>query len=115
MKTTIDKIVLHQNKTDVTLVYDHLHKIVLHLRAINHPVRQNIINLLTAEGAMSVTQIYLRLRIDQSVTSQHLTMLYRAGIVDRERTGKSIYYSLDVKRLGELSQLIDSVNTPHFA
>jgi DNA-binding transcriptional ArsR family regulator len=111
MKTKAEKVVLSPKKNPISLVHANLHEVILHLRAINHTVRQNIINLLIAEGAMSVTQIYLRLRTDQSVTSQHLTMLYKSGIVSRQRMGKSIYYSVETARLAELAELIKTINT----
>jgi len=56
---------------------------------------------------MTVTSIYIKLRLEQSVASQHLAILRRAGVVITERQGKFIYYSLDQDRLTQISRLVD--------
>ena len=43
---------------------------------------------------MTVTDIYVKLRLEQSVASQHLAILRKAGVVQTERDGKFIFYSL---------------------
>jgi len=71
-----------------------LEKIAEIYRAINHGCRQRMLNLLAKEGSMIVTDIYVKLRLEQSAASQHLAILRRAGVVQTERRGKNIYYSL---------------------
>ena len=44
----------------------------------------------------------VRLRLEQSVASQHLAILRKAGIVSTQRDGKFIYYSVNFKRLEEI-------------
>jgi len=58
---------------------------------------------------MTVTDIYIKLRLEQSVASQHLALLRRAGIVVTSRDGKFIYYSVDVSRLDEISRLLEEL------
>jgi DNA-binding transcriptional ArsR family regulator len=58
---------------------------------------------------MTVTDIYIKLRLEQSVASQHLAILRRAGVVLTERQGKFIYYSLDKDRLSQISQLVEEL------
>ena len=91
---------------DVLLDYTELRKAVLVLRAVNHKLRQRIIGLLEEKERMTVTDIYIKLRLEQSVASQHLAILRRAGVVQTEREGKFIYYSLDRDRLEQISDLI---------
>jgi len=79
------------------------------LRSVNHKLRQNIIKLLEENKRMMVTNIYVKLRIEQSVASQHLAILRRAGIVNTEREGKVIYYSLNYSRIDELATLVQKL------
>ncbi|MFT5834619.1 MAG: DNA-binding transcriptional ArsR family regulator, partial [Cognaticolwellia sp.] len=80
---------------------------VLVLRAVNHKLRQEIIHLLEVNGQMTVTDLYVKLRLEQSVASQHLAILRRAGVVITEREGKFIYYSLDQNRLTQINGLVE--------
>jgi ArsR family transcriptional regulator, virulence genes transcriptional regulator len=86
-----------------------LKKAALIIRAVNHKLRIAIIKLLHEEGRMSVTDIYIKLRLEQSVASQHLSILRIAGVVITTRDGKNIYYTLDGSRLDTLMGLVDDI------
>jgi DNA-binding transcriptional ArsR family regulator len=58
---------------------------------------------------MTVTEIYIQLRLEQSVASQHLAILRKAGFVNTDRDGKFIYYSVNHNRLDELNRFIDDL------
>lgn len=62
--------------------------------------------MLTESPKLTVSEIYLKLRIEQSIASQHLALLRRSGVVQTKRSGKFIYYTLNQERLEEISQLI---------
>ena len=79
------------------------------LRAINHKLRQQIIKLLEDKKTMAVTEIYVKLRLEQSVASQHLAILRRADIVKTERDGKYIYYSLNKRRISEIVKFVEQL------
>ncbi len=64
------------------------------LRAIAHPIRIAIVDLLHKNKRMSVTEIYEQLNIEQAVASHHLRIMKHKNIVSVEREGKSSYYSL---------------------
>jgi len=49
------------------------------------------------------------LRLEQSVASQHLAILRRAGVVITDRQGKFIYYSLDRGRLTQINKLVEEL------
>jgi len=102
-------ITLKKGKKDIQLDYAELRKAVLVLRAVNHKLRQRIIDLLEEQDSMTVTDIYIKLRLEQSVASQHLAILRRAGVVDTERQGKFINYSLNKERLAQISRLVDEL------
>ena len=55
---------------------------------------------------MTVTDLYVKLRLEQSVASQHLAILRKAGIVSTERDGKFIFYTVNYKRIDEISQFV---------
>jgi len=81
-------------------------KAAMVLRAINHKLRQQILKLIDENGKMTVTEIYVKLRLEQSVASQHLAILRKAGFVKTERDGKFIYYSVSTERLEELNKFV---------
>lgn len=74
------------------------------LRAVNHSLRQDIINLLDIHKKLTVTDIYGRLRIEQSIASQHLAILRKEGIVGIRRDGKLRYYYVIESRLIEINE-----------
>lgn len=104
-----ETITLKKGRNDIQLDYAELRKAVLVLRAINHKLRQRIIDLLEEHESMTVTDIYIKLRLEQSVASQHLAILRRAGVVRTERQGKFINYSIDKNRLAEISKLVEDL------
>lgn len=84
-------------------------KASLVLRAINHKLRQQILKLIDEQGKLTVTELYVKLRLEQSVASQHLAILRKAGFVKTERNGKFIYYSLNTDRLKEVNELVNNL------
>lgn len=82
-----------------------LKKAVLILRAINHPLRQHMLRLLHQNNQMTVTSIYVKLRLEQSVASQHLAILRKAGFVNTARDAKFIYYSVNYNRLEQVHRI----------
>jgi len=105
-----ETILLKKGQKNVQLDYGELRKAVLVLRAVNHKLRQRVIHLLEeSEQGMTVTDIYIKLRLEQSVASQHLAILRRAGVVRTERNGKFILYSLNKDRIAQISSLIDEL------
>ena len=103
------RLVLKKGRKTIELDYLELRKAVLVLRAVNHELRQQIIKLLEEKGNLSVTDIYVHLRLEQSVASQHLAILRRAGVVKTDRQGKFILYSLDAERLSQISRLVEEL------
>lgn len=75
------------------------------IRSLNHKLRQAIIDLIAENQKMTVTEIYVKLRIEQSVASQHLAILRRANMVKTVRDGKFIYYSLNADYINHVNRL----------
>ena len=109
--STQEKIVIKKGSGsgEIKLDYGLLKKAVLTLRAVNHKLRKQIIKLLEESKKLTVTEIYVKLRLEQSVASQHLAILRRAGVVKTERDGKYIYYSLNTDRLAEIAELVEEL------
>src|ERR1700755_2916124 len=84
-------------------------KAALILRAVNHKLRQQILKLIDEHGKITVTELYMKLRLEQSVASQHLAVLRKAGFVKTTRDGKFIYYSVNSDRLTELNKFVDEL------
>ncbi|MBL0309334.1 MAG: winged helix-turn-helix transcriptional regulator [Bacteroidetes bacterium] len=81
----------------------------LTLRALYHPLRKTILELIQDNGESIVTDIYKKMKIEQSVCSQHLAILRRAEVVTTRRNGKQIFYSVNPKRIGEIYDLAKSL------
>ena len=77
------------------------------LRAIAHPMRIAIIDLLNEKHKLSVTEIYNHLDIEQASASHHLNILKSKGILLSRRDGKKIFYSL---KSVALTEIIDCIN-----
>jgi len=69
------------------------------LRALNHKLRQDIIALIHENGEINVTEIYMRLNLEQTVVSQHLSVLRKAGFVTTRREGKQVFYTVNYGKL----------------
>ena len=94
------------NGTELKIEVLRIKKTALILRAINHKLRQQILKLIEEQGKITVTELYLTLRLEQSVASQHLAILRKAGFVNTSRDGKFIYYSVNHERLEELNKFM---------
>ena len=78
------------------------------LRALAHPVRLSIIEMLIEMGSMSVTDIYTQLGLDQSTISHHLSLMKSRKILGCRREGKNILYSLVDEHITQIFHCIDS-------
>jgi DNA-binding transcriptional ArsR family regulator len=103
---------LAEGKGKVTVDLGVIKKASLSLRAINHPLRKKLLELIDAKGKTPVTDIYSKLKIEQSVCSQHLAILRRANVVTTRRDGKKIFYSVNGKRISEITALAAKLAQP---
>ncbi|MCI4668036.1 MAG: metalloregulator ArsR/SmtB family transcription factor [Bacteroidia bacterium] len=78
------------------------------LRAIAHPIRIAIVDLLHTEGKLSVTDIHESLHIEQAIASHHLRILKDKQVLSSKREGKNTFYSLKAK---EYSRIISTLET----
>lgn len=76
------------------------------VRACAHPLRLKLLAYIHGKRKTNVNAIYRTLKIEQSVTSQHLKILREANFVLTERDGKRIYYTVNYKQLKRISNLL---------
>lgn len=113
METTTNALVINQEGGEqIKLDYVAVKSAAMTLRSVNHKLRQQIVKLLEENKRMNVTDIYVKLRLEQSVASQHLAILRRANIVKTEREGKFIHYSLNHARIANVAKFVtDLINS----
>ena len=78
--------------------------------ALADPVRLRVLSILAAssEGEVCVCDFVEPLAKSQPTVSHHLKILSEAGLVQGDRRGKWVWYSLNRSRLAELKAAIDS-------
>jgi ArsR family transcriptional regulator len=73
-------------------------------KALSDPTRLRLVKLLSecspgeCQGALCVNALAHRLGVTQSAVSQHLRVLRQAGLVNGQRHGHFVHYSLDQDR-----------------
>ncbi len=72
------------------------------------PARLRILNALT-QGELNVSELLARIGGAQPSMSQHLGLLYRAGLVARRREGAQVYYRVDAESVPLLCQAMHSM------
>lgn len=81
-------------------------------RALNHPLRQKMLALLLETPEMTVTTLFEKLFLEQSVASQHLAILRRTGFVKTKKKGKFVWYMINPDRLREIHAVIQILMKP---
>ncbi|MCX6197847.1 MAG: metalloregulator ArsR/SmtB family transcription factor [Bacteroidetes bacterium] len=76
------------------------------LRALSHPLRLYLLGFIDEHKKINVNKIYRTLKLEQSLTSQHLRILRDENLVITAREGKFIFYSLNYSRLKKIEELV---------
>jgi DNA-binding transcriptional ArsR family regulator len=87
-----------------------LEKAAFILKSIAHPTRLAAIDYLNKKGQASVGEICAATSCEQSLMSHHLIAMKLKGILQSQKEGTSIRYSLKEKQLCMVIQLIDQCN-----
>ena len=93
-------------KAKVNIDSESLHTSSEVLRALAHPLRMRIMEFIDQHDQVNVNKIYNTLKLEQSITSQHLRILRDTGLVNTTRDGKYIYYSINYSKV---SHVVDSI------
>lgn len=76
------------------------------LKAVAHPLRIRIIQMLNENTELNVSTIYKNLNAEQSLISHHLINMRDKGILDIRRSGKNIFYFLVDTAVAEIIECI---------
>ncbi len=77
------------------------------LKAMAHPTRIAMLNMLGNGKKLSVSEIHKGLSIEQSIASHHLGILKKKDILNSERKGKCTFYYL---KNNDLEHILNCVN-----
>ena len=64
-------------------------------KALCEPVRIDIVKFLTAEGRCDVQTVAAQFPQHASVVSRHLGILHQAGVVQRQKIGRHVFFEVD--------------------
>lgn len=96
-------------KEEVAVNFDTIKQAAMTVRAVNHPIRKKMLEVISANDGITVTEIYVKLKIEQSVASQHLAILRNAAVVSTTREGKFIHYHINGKRISVLAKVVEQL------
>ncbi len=94
-------------KTKVVIRYEKLGYCVELMRALAHPLRLKLLEFIDGEGKTHVRKIYRTLELEQSITSQHLGVLRKAGVLKFEKEGKFKFYSINYELVARVNKAVD--------
>lgn len=86
-----------------------MYQIKCHLVTLSHHQCKRILDLLKVKKSMTVSHLEEKLGLEQSVVSQFLARLRKAGLVKSERDGKFRYYTRDTQASERLLGLVEQV------
>lgn len=95
-------------KAKLSIDNDKLQESAELLRALAHPLRMKILEFIDQNSLINVNKIYNTLKLEQSITSQHLRILRAVGLVETQRNGKYIYYKINYDKLNQAVGAVDS-------
>lgn len=89
-----------------------------YFRALGHPARLGILELLREQGECSVGPLVEQLELPQPKVSDHLACLRWCGFVTSRREGRTVHYRIADERVADLVGLAKEVlldNAEHVA
>ena len=89
-----------------------------YFRGFGDPIRIRVLELLRAEGELSVGELVSRLGVPQPKVSNHLACLRWCGFVAGRREGRTVYNRIADKRVEAMLELASSLladNSEHVA
>ncbi len=76
------------------------------LKSISHPVRLCILTKLLYDGECNVSHLQNCLDVPQSTVSQHLGKLRSSGVLEKERNGLEIHYSIANEEIRKVLEVL---------
>ena len=78
-------------------------------KALSHKTRLEIIDILVEKGDKCVCELTELLNVSQSTVSKHLKVLKESGIVDAEKEGLNVTYTLRTPCVKRFFSCIDQI------
>lgn len=72
---------------------------------LSTPIRLKIISAV-CQGEKNVSELLAQIDTTQPNMSQHLSMLYRSGVLAKRREGAQVYYRLQSERVATLCRAV---------
>ncbi len=84
-------------------------KVAETLKTISHPVRIEILSVLEANGALTVTEIQeqVDIAVEQSLLSHHLIKMKDKGLLQSEKRGMNVFYRLSDPNIMRIFDCLD--------
>jgi ArsR family transcriptional regulator, virulence genes transcriptional regulator len=79
------------------------------LKLIANSNRLAILELLTLGGSANVSEMEQHMGVSQPALSQHLARMRQEGILEANRSGQQIFYSIKDERIVEMLKLLDEL------
>jgi ArsR family transcriptional regulator len=90
------------NKNPEDQVFDSVAEL---FSVLSTPIRLKIISAV-CQGEKNVTELLGEIATTQPNMSQHLSMLYRCGVLGKRREGTQVYYRLQSERVATLCRAV---------
>ena len=88
------------------LIKSELRAGTLLFRAINHDFRLDLLDVIHDHGELHVNDIADKVEKEQSLVSQHLTILRRAGLLVLDIRGRHHFYSINEGRIDLIKEFL---------
>lgn len=75
-------------------------------RALAHPARVKIVELLSKQGAMTCGMVTEQIPLSQATVSQHLKLLKETNLINMEKDGLKSIYTLNSAMVAEAHSFI---------
>lgn len=87
-----------------------IHRAAEVLKTIGHPVRLRIVQLLEVHERLGVNEMLedLDIAIEQSMLSHHLIKMKDKGVLQCEKVGTHVFYSLKHKNLSKIFDCMEA-------
>lgn len=79
------------------------------LKALAHPTRAYIVDLIAREGAHCVCELTEHIGADTSTVSRHLSLLKSAGVLFDRKEGTTVYYDLTCDCIATFMSGLDNI------
>ena len=79
------------------------------IKSMAHPTRLFIVDELARTGERCVWELTEMVGVDMSTVSRHLAMLKNVGIIEDEKRGSQVYYSLRCRCATDFFECVESV------